>query len=86
MYPEKLNRRIQQKGRGKNSYKQREREANHKRLLNTENKLRVDGREERGKWVMGIEEGTCWVEHWVLYVNDELQESTPKTKGTLNTL
>ena len=28
---------------GKKSYKQRGREANHKRLLNTENKLRVDG-------------------------------------------
>ena len=24
---------------------------------------------ERGKWVMGIEEGTCWNEHWVLYVS-----------------
>ena len=35
---------------GKNSYKQRGREANHKRLLNTENKLRVDGRgQERGE-------------------------------------
>ena len=34
-------------GRGKNSYKQRGREANHKRLLNTENKLRVDGGEGR---------------------------------------
>ena len=22
-----------------------------------------------GKWVMGIEEGTCWDEHWVLYGN-----------------
>ena len=45
----------------KNSYKQRGREATHKRLLNTENKLRVDGwgAGERGKWVMGIEEGTC---------------------------
>ena len=21
------------------------------------------------KWVMGIEEGTCWDEHWVLYVS-----------------
>ena len=32
----------------KNSYKHRGREANHKRLLNTENKLRVDGgRRER---------------------------------------
>ena len=23
----------------------------------------------RGKWVMGIEEGTCCNEHWVLYGN-----------------
>ena len=38
---EKLNRRRGGKGRRKNSYKQRGREANHKRLLNTENKLRV---------------------------------------------
>ena len=30
-------------GKGKNSYKQRGREANHKRLLNTENTLRIDG-------------------------------------------
>ena len=50
-------------GRKKISYKQRERETNHKRLLNTKNKLRIDGGVgERGKWVMGIEEGTCWVE------------------------
>ena len=51
-------------GRGKNSYKQRGRDANHKRLLNAENKLRVD-REvgERRKWVMDIEEGICWDEH-----------------------
>ena len=35
---------------GENSYKQRMREANHKRLLNTENNLRVDGgSEEEGK-------------------------------------
>ena len=39
----KLNKRQWGKGRGKNSYKQRGRKANHKRLLNTENKLRVDG-------------------------------------------
>ena len=46
---------------------QRGREANHKRQLNTENKMRVYGRVgERGKWVMGTEEGTCWDEHWVL--------------------
>ena len=34
-------------GKGKNSsYKQRGREVNHKRLLNTENKLRVEAGEE----------------------------------------
>ena len=73
------------KGR-KKSYKQR-REANHKRLLNTENKLKVDevvG--ERGKWVMGIEEGTCWDEYWMLYASDDSCNSTPKTKSTLYTL
>ena len=53
--------------RGKNNFKQRGK-ANNKRLLNTENKLRVDGVKagERGKQVMGIEEGTCWDEHWGL--------------------
>ena len=35
---------------------------------------------------MGIEDGTYWDEHWVLYVSDESQESTPKTKTTLYTL
>ena len=37
-----------------------------------------------GKWVMGIEEGTCWAERWVLNVSDEPQESTPQTKSTLS--
>ena len=41
---------------------------------------------EAGEWVMGIEEGTCWDEHWVSYVSAESRESTPKTKGTLYTL
>ena len=36
--------------------------------------------------MMGIEEATCWDEHWVLYVSNEPQESTPKTKSTLYTL
>ena len=57
-------------------------------LLNTENELRVDGEAGAGwgKWGMGIEEGTCWDEHWVLYVSGEPRESTPKTKSTLDTL
>ena len=64
---EKLNSSPWGKGRGKNSYKQKGREVNHKRLLNTENKLRVDGGRGGGerKWVMVSEEGTCWDEHWV---------------------
>ena len=37
----------------KNSYKQRGREANHKRLLNAENKLRVEGGKCRGEAKMG---------------------------------
>ena len=74
------------KGGEKNSSKQRGREGNHKRLLNTENKPRVYGDVgERGKWVTGIEEGTCWDEHWVLYVSNESWESTPKAKSTLCT-
>ena len=65
--PEKLNRRPWGRGRKK---KRLGREANHERLLKTENKLKADGGVEgRGKWVMGIEEGTCWDEHWVLYGN-----------------
>ena len=44
------------------------------------------GSRERGKWMMGIEEGTFWDEHWVLYVSDESWESTPKPKSTLYTL
>ena len=61
---EKPNRRLWGEGRGKNCSEQRGREANHKRLLNTENKLKVDWGGGEGKWVMGIEEGTCWDEHW----------------------
>ena len=49
--------------------KKRGREANHKRLLNTENKQGRWGMGERGKRVMGMEEGTRWDEHWVLYGN-----------------
>ena len=38
---------------GKNSFKQKGREANHKKLLNTENKLRVDGGARVGKGKVG---------------------------------
>ena len=29
------------------------------------------------KWVMGTKQGTCWGEHWVLYVSDESLNSNP---------
>ena len=71
-------------GRGKK--KEGEGETNHKRLFTTENKLRVDGGRWVGgwaKWVMGIKEGTCYDEQWVLYVSDESLNSTPETDITL---
>ena len=40
----------------------------------------------QGKWVMGIEEGTCRDEPWVLYVSDESRVSTPEAKSTLYAL
>ena len=33
---------------------------------------------------MGIEESTCYDEHWVLYVNDESLNSTPESNIALN--
>ena len=35
--------------------------------------------------MVGIEEGTCWDEHWVLHVSNEPRESAPKTNSTLYT-
>ena len=63
-----------------------EREANHKRVLNTGNKLRVAGGVLGGgwaKWGMGIKEGPCGDEPWVLYISDESVNSTPETIITL---
>ena len=63
-----------------------QREANHKRLLNTENRLGVARGEVRGgwaKWVMGIKEDAYWDEHWVLYVSDESLGSTLEANTTL---
>ena len=56
-----------EEGKGKKSYKQRGREANRKRRLNTENKLRVDGGlgdGESGGWALrrapvGMSTGCC---------------------------
>uniref|UniRef100_A0A452S5U7 Uncharacterized protein n=1 Tax=Ursus americanus TaxID=9643 RepID=A0A452S5U7_URSAM len=36
-----------------------------------------------GVTVMGVEEGTCWDEHGVLYASDESLNSTPETNTTL---
>ena len=36
------------------------------------------------RWVMGIKEGSCWDEHWVLYVSDESLGSAPETNTTLH--
>ena len=49
MDPEKLNRRPWGKGRKKKKKKKRGRKPNHKRLLKTEDKLRVDGGWEGGE-------------------------------------
>lgn len=56
------------------------------RLLTIENKPKVIEGEVGGewvKWVMGIKEGTCWDEHWVLYVGAKSLNFTPKTSITL---
>ena len=35
------------------------------------------------KLPIGIEEGTCWDEHWVLYASGESWESIPEAKTIL---
>ena len=41
------------------------------------------GWEAWAKWGMGIEEGTCWAEHWVLHVSDKSLDSTPEARTAL---
>ena len=56
-------------------------ETNYKRLLNTENKLKVAGRVldwETAKGERGIKENTCWDEHWLLYVSDKSLNPIPE--------
>ena len=51
-----------------------ERETNHERLWTLGNKLRVSEGREEGEWVspvMGIREGTYYMEHWASYANNE---------------
>ena len=44
----------------------------------------LEGRWVRGwtRWVMGIKEGTCWDENWVLHISDESLDLTPETNTT----
>ena len=35
------------------------------------------------KWVTGIKKGTCWDEHWALYVSNESPDSIPEIIITL---
>ena len=56
------------------------------RLWTLGNKLRVtEGRVGggTGNQVIGIKEGTCCDEHWVLCVTDELLNTTSKTNDVL---
>ena len=35
------------------------------------------------RWVVSIKEGTCYDEHWVLYISDEPLNYTPETSNSL---
>ena len=67
---EKLNRRPWGKGRGKIVSNREGCKLYDSSIQRTEGRWGSGGG-ERGKWVMGIEEGTFWDEHWVLYGSDE---------------
>ena len=71
---------------GKLNGKKSERETNHERLWTLGTKLRVsEGRGVGGvgNHVMGIKEGTCGDEHWVLYATNESLNSASKTNDVL---
>ena len=54
---------------------------NHERLWTLGNKLRASEGRGVGDWerpLMGIEEGTYCMEHWVLYANNESWNTTSK--------
>ena len=71
---------------GKLNGKKSERETNHERLWTLGNKLRVTEGSRvgvLGNWVMGIKEGTCGDEHWVLYATNESLNTASKTNDVL---
>lgn len=56
------------------------------RLWTPGNKLRVSEGREVGGWgnrVMGIKEGTCGDEHWVLHTTNESLNTSSKTNDVL---
>ena len=61
------------------------REANHKRLLISQNKLRVPGRWGYGEggWVMDIGEGICYGECCEVCKPDDTQTCTPGANNIL---
>lgn len=66
--------------------KKSERETNHEGLWTLGNKLKVSegrGLGGWGSWMMGIKEGMCCDEHWVLYATDESSNTTSKTNDVL---
>ena len=63
-----------------------EREMNHERLWTLGNKLKVSEGRRMGGWasrVKCIKEGTCCMEHWVLYTTNESLNITSKTNDVL---
>ena len=55
----------------------------HETLWTLGNKLRASEGRGVGDWyrlVMGIKEGTYYMEHWVFYANNESWNTTSKTK------
>ena len=66
---EKHNRRPWGKGREKKQLQTEREGSKPQETLKYREQFEGDvGVGDRGNWVMGIEEGTCLDEHWVLYV------------------
>ena len=71
---------------GKLNGKKSERETSHERIWTLGNKLRVTEGMGVGGWgdqVMGIKEGICWEDHWVLYATNRSLNPTSKTNDVL---